>query len=144
MSDLEKYYQAGTLSGALVAASESAAAATAAAQLSIDAQLVSKFDSSPSALLLSDYFSFGDDVLSDPQASAEAKAGATAERSRRRALGVTELKAMGVPPEVTPLIFSNQTRPTDQKIKFIEGLIKLESNSEGAKILREILAQIKK
>jgi hypothetical protein len=130
MSDLEDYYQAGTLSGALVAASESAAAATATAQFSIDAQLVSKFDNSPTALLLSDYF--GEENLTD------------AEWSRRKALGVAELTAMGVPATVTPLIFADQTRAPDLKMKFIEGLIKRENNPQGSAILKEILAQIKK
>lgn len=127
LSDVETYYQAGTMSGSLLSATETVADAVKSGEAAVDAQLTSRFDASPSALQLFDYF--GADSLSDQEAA------------RRKSLGMRALKSIGVPPSVTPLLFADQTRDPALKSRFVQELIKIESDFAGQSLLQEILRQ---
>jgi hypothetical protein len=112
--DLQAYYAAGTLQGALTAVAETAAASNAESKRAVDIQISAPFDQTSDAELLRNYFEVKDDI----------------EYKRRRTLGFAQLKKLGIS-GVPPLMFVDQTISDVQKARFIKLLIENETSSDA-------------
>lgn len=133
LKDVEEYRQAGTLAGALKAATETAAVGTVEGQKRIDDYVTAAFDTSASAEILRAY-------LSPPPANPPTLSNIEiAERQRRSALVTTQLNSIGI--TNIPAVAFVETGSEDSKAKLIQLLLEKEVDSGGKSDLAAALSK---